>query len=79
MNLVFTIITAETKQQSKQCRLSGSQSPKKVLFVKSGGKVMASVFLNAKRILPIDCLSKNITINSVYYAIFYAKWKNKFL
>ena len=60
--------TPETKLQSKQWTESGSSAPKKAMVVKSAGKVMASVFWDAKGILLIDYLSKGKTINGEYYA-----------
>ncbi|XP_066907646.1 histone-lysine N-methyltransferase SETMAR-like [Halyomorpha halys] len=48
--------TPETKQQSKQCKHAESPPPKKAKAVRSGGKVIASVFWNAKGILLKDYL-----------------------
>lgn len=59
--------TPETKEQSKQWLEAGSSAPKKAKAVLSAGKVMASVFWDAKGILFIDYLEKGKTINSAYY------------
>ena len=59
--------TPETKEQSKQWKHRGSPPPKKALSVKSAGKVMASIFWDAKGILSIDYLPKGSTITGAYY------------
>lgn len=69
--------TPETKQQSKQWRHSGSPPPKKAKAVASAGKVMASIFWDAKGILLIDYLPKGQTITGVYYASLLDKLKQK--
>ena len=43
--------TPETKEQSKQWLEAGSRAPLKVKTVQSAGKVIASVFWDAKGIL----------------------------
>ena len=58
----------ETKRQSMQCKHSTSPAPKKAKVVSSAGKVMASVFWDAKGIVFIDYLQKDKTINGEYYA-----------
>ncbi|KAL7381385.1 hypothetical protein ABVT39_004991 [Epinephelus coioides] len=58
----------ETKRQSMQCKHPPSPPPKKAKVVKSAGKVMVSVFWNAKGIEFIDYLQKGQTINGQYYA-----------
>lgn len=58
----------ETKQQSKQWIARGESAPKKAKCVPSAGKVMASVFWDAKGILLIDYLEKGRTITGEYYA-----------
>ena len=58
----------ETKRQSMQWKHSTSPAPKKANVVSSAGKVMASVFCDAKGILFIDYLQKGKTINGEYYA-----------
>ena len=57
-----------TKRQSMQWKHSTSPAPKKAKVVSSAGKVMASVFWDAKGIVFIDYLQKNKTINGEYYA-----------
>jgi len=58
----------ETKQQSKQWIARGELAPKKAKTIPSAGKVMASVFWDARGIIFIDYLPKGKTINGVYYA-----------
>ena len=60
----------ETKRQSMQRKHSTFPAPKKAKVVSSAGKVMASVFWNAKGIVLIDYryLQKGKTINGEYYA-----------
>lgn len=60
--------TPETKQQSKQWTAKGEPAPKKAKTVPSAGKVLASVFWDAKGVLFVDYLQKGKTINGVYYA-----------
>lgn len=57
----------ESKQQSKQWTEAGVSGPKKAKTVKSAGKVMATVFWDARGIIFIDYLEKGKTINSQYY------------
>ena len=57
----------ETKRQSMQRKQSTSPAPKKAKVVPSAGKVMASVFWDAKGIVLIDYLQKGKTINGEYY------------
>lgn len=59
---------AETKRQSMQWKHPSSPPPKKAKVVSSAGKVMASVFWDAKGIVFIDYLQKGRTINGEYYA-----------
>ena len=56
------------KQQSKQWKYALSPPPKKVKAVWSAGKVMSSVYWNAKGILLIDYLPIGQTITGQYYA-----------
>ena len=49
---------SDTKKQSMQWKYSTSPSPKKAKVVSSAGKVMASIFWNAKGILFIDYLQR---------------------
>ena len=58
----------ETKRQSMQWKHSTSPAPKKAKVVSSAGKVMVSVFWDAKGIVFIDYLQKGKTINGEYYA-----------
>ena len=58
----------ETKRQSMQLKHSTSRAPKKAKVVSSAGKMMASVFWDAKGIVLIDYLQKGKTINEEYYA-----------
>lgn len=60
--------TPETKQQSKQWVKAGGPAPKKAKSIPSAGKVMASVFWDAKGILLIDYLEKGRTITGKYYS-----------
>lgn len=57
----------ECKEQSKQWIEAGKSGPKKAKTVKSAGKVMATVFWDARGIIFIDYLEKGKTINSEYY------------
>ena len=58
----------ETKRQSMQWKHSTSPAPKKAKVVPSAGKVMTSVFWDAKGIVFIEYLQKGKTINEEYYA-----------
>lgn len=60
--------TPESKQQSKQWKKSGEPTPKKAKAILSAGKVMASVFWDAKGVIMVDYLPKGETINSAYYS-----------
>lgn len=57
----------EIKRQSMQWKHPSSPAPKKAEVVSSAGKVMASVFWDAKGIVFIDYLQKGQTINEEYY------------
>ena len=61
-------VTPETKEQSKQWTARGESAPKKAKTIPSAGKVMASVFWDARGIIFIDYLQKGKTINGEYYA-----------
>lgn len=67
--------TPETKQQSMQWKHPGSPTPKKAKSVPSAGKVMASIFWDAKGIILIDYLQKGTTINAQYYCALLEKLK----
>ena len=69
--------TPETKQQSKQWTARGEPVPKKAKTVLSAGKVMATVFWDAKGILLVDYLEKGKTINGQYYANLLDQLKEK--
>jgi len=58
----------ETKQQSMECRHSGSPLPKKFRVQKSTGKFPASIFWDQDGILLIDYLPKDQTIKAEYYS-----------
>ncbi|GBM44793.1 hypothetical protein AVEN_148295-1 [Araneus ventricosus] len=60
--------TPETKEQSKQWVFKGDPAPKKAKTVKSTGKVMDTVFWDARGIIYVDYLTKGQTINVEYYA-----------
>ena len=57
----------ENKAQSSVGR-AGSPRPKKFKTQPSAGKVMATVFWDAKGVIMLDFLPKRITIIGVYYA-----------
>jgi len=56
----------ETKQQSMECRHSGSPRPRTFRMQKSAGKFLASNFWDQVGILLIDYFSKGQTINAEY-------------
>lgn len=58
----------ESKMQSKQWKRNTSPYPRKAKVVPSAGKIMASVFWDAKGVILIDYLPKGQTINGPYYA-----------
>ena len=58
----------ETKKQSMQWKHASSPPPKKAKVVSSAGKVMASVFWDAKGVVLVDYLEKGQTINGEYYS-----------
>ena len=58
----------ENKSQSRQWAGSGSLRPKKFKTQPSAGKVMATVFWDAKGIIMSDFLPKRSAITGVYYA-----------
>ena len=58
----------QTKRQSMQWKHSTSPAPKKAKVVSSVGKVMASVFWDAKGIVFINYLQKGKITNGEYYA-----------
>lgn len=58
----------ESKEQSKQWVSVGESATKKAKSVPSAGKVMATVFWDARGIIFIDFLEKGKTITGQYYA-----------
>lgn len=58
----------ESKEQSKQWKRPGSPTPRKAKIVRSAGKIMASIFWDAKGVLLLDFLESGKTITGVYYA-----------
>ena len=58
----------ENKAQSRQWVGPGSPRPKKFKTQLSAGKVMATVFWDAKGVIMLDFLPKRSTITGVYYA-----------
>ena len=58
----------ENKAQSRQWVRPGSPRPKKFKTQPSAGKVMATVFWDAKGVIMLDFLPKRSTITGVYYA-----------
>ena len=58
----------ENKGQNRQCIGPGSPRPKMFKTQPSAGKVMATVFWDAKGVIMLDVLPKRSTIVGVYYA-----------
>ena len=58
----------ENKAQSRQWVGLGSPRPKKFKTQPSAGKVMATVFWDAKGVIMLDFLPKRSTITGMYYA-----------
>ena len=58
----------ENEAQSRQWVGPGSPRPKKFKTQPSAGKVMATVFWDAKGVIMLDFLPKRTTITGVYYA-----------
>ena len=58
----------ENKAQSRQWVGPGSPRPKKFKTKSSAGKVMATVFWDAKGVIMLEFLPKRSTITGVYYA-----------
>ncbi|XP_076047304.1 uncharacterized protein LOC143028824 [Oratosquilla oratoria] len=67
----------ETKEQSKQWKYNNSPIPKKAKVTISAGKVMASVFEDAKEVLFIDYLCKGPAITRAYYANLFTELRQK--
>ena len=64
----FHYYEPENKAQSRQWVGPGSPRPKMFKTQPSAGKVMATVFWDAKGIIMLDFLPKKSTITGVYYA-----------
>jgi len=58
----------ETKQQSMQWKHASSASPQKFKVQASAGKIMCTVFWDAKDVLLIDYMPHKVTVTGVYYA-----------
>lgn len=58
----------EYKQQSMQWKHPFSPTPRKARVVPSAGKVMASIFWDAKGVLLMDFLRKGETVTGMYYS-----------
>ena len=67
MRLGFIIMSQRIKL-SRQWIGPGSPGPKKFMTQPSAGKVMATVFWDAKGVIMLDFLPKRSTITGVYYA-----------
>lgn len=59
--------TPETKQQSMVWKTTDEEAPKKAKVILSAGKIMATVFWDARGILLIEFLGKGETINAERY------------
>ena len=60
--------TPDSREASREWVEPGGSAPKRPKTQKSAGKVMASVFWDARGIIYIDYLEKGRTITGVYYA-----------
>ena len=60
--------TPETKEHSKQWIFKGERAPKKAKTVKLAGKVMDTVFCDARGIIYANYLEKGQTTTGAYYA-----------
>ena len=65
-------------EQSKQWSFEGEQAPKKAKTVKLTGKVMATVFWDARRIIYTDYLVKGKIITEKYYALLKSRKMSSF-
>ena len=68
MRLGFIIMSRRIKLKSRQWIGPGSPRPKKFKTQPSAGKVMATVFWDAKGVIMLDFLLKRSTITGVYFA-----------
>jgi [histone H3]-lysine36 N-dimethyltransferase SETMAR len=66
----------ETKMQSKQWTHRGLPPPKKFKMQPSAGKVMLSVFWDARGVILVDFLQKGATITGAYYANLISKLRD---
>ena len=57
----------ESKRQSMEWQHMTSQKPKKFKTQKPAGKIMATIFWNAKGVILVDLLPRGQTINSEAY------------
>ncbi|RCN50404.1 transposase [Ancylostoma caninum] len=57
----------QSQQQSREWRRPGSQRPVRSGMEPTTGKVLATIFWDADRILLIDYLEENVTITGHYY------------
>jgi len=69
--------TPESKRQSVEWTARDEPNPKRGKRQKSAGKVLASVFWDAYRIIFIDYLEKGKTINSDYYIALLERLKDE--
>ena len=58
----------ESKEESKQWTSKGACGPLKARAAKSAGKVMATIFWDARGTILVDYLPRNQTMNGQYYA-----------
>ena len=63
-----TPYTPEIKEQSKLWIIEGERAPNKAKTLKSVGKVMSTVFWDARGIIYTDYLEKRQTKTGTYYA-----------
>ncbi|XP_012057343.1 PREDICTED: histone-lysine N-methyltransferase SETMAR-like [Atta cephalotes] len=68
--------TPETKEQSKQWTSPGETVSKKAKTVKLAGKMMATVFWDARGIIHIDYLPSKQMINGNYYCGLIGRFNN---
>ena len=72
----FITSLPETKEQSKQWTSPDESAPQKAKTMKSAGKVIATVFWNARGIIRIDYLPSKQTINGDYYTALLNRFNN---
>ena len=76
MRLGLIIMSQRIKKKSHQWVGPGSPRPKKFKTQPSAGKVMATVFWDAKGVIMLDFLPKRSTITGVYYANLFS-WERR--